>query len=358
MSNSGIFILGGAVLVAAALGGWRWLFVFFKIRPAQLTVRALGLSVSATDDEERINSVLAAFAGGFNAMITRPSWRGWQAHCASLPPRTRPFAEEGAAMGYTLRRLFRFRPDAFERDIVRPRPEFRYLYYVGLGFWSGMRNHSPRRLEKITAGLDPLHRFLCFDGYGFKVAFFDYPADPTSLRGLDAFDGYARSAAYQGVGRALWFRFVDAPERFVEQVRLLGENAVDVAAGAGLAAVFVNPDRLDVAQAWASKMPAEWQPHFHLGMCFALKARSINHLEQFEADVRKVAPPVRDAVWAAIRECDRVELLVRSENRPDAYEQWRSRVTQWMVEHLEYPLAGVRRRVERNSTIEMKGGRS
>jgi len=250
-------------------------------------------------------------------------------------------------MGYTLRRLFVFSPEAFERDVVKRRPEFRYLYYVGLGFWSGMRNHAARKVEALTARLDPMHRFLCFDGYGFKVAFFDHPKDESALRLLDAFGGYARSAAYQGVGRAFWFRFMDDPERFVAQGRSLGENAADVAAGAGLAAVFVNPDRFEFAQTWASKMPAEWQSPFHLGMCFALKARSINDLDQFEVDVARLPGAVQGAVWASIRECDRVELLVRSEKRPDGYREWRSRVARWMDEHIEYPIRAVRSTADR-----------
>src|SRR3990167_6209200 len=83
-------------------------------------------------------------------MITRPSTAGWRGYCESLPALTRPFAEEGAAMGHTLRRLFFYSPTAFEGDVVRPRPEFRYLYYVGLGFWSGMRNHDAHRLTEVT----------------------------------------------------------------------------------------------------------------------------------------------------------------------------------------------------------------
>lgn len=342
-------LLAGVLLV---LGVWRFLFRAFAIRPGSLTVESESLLVRNPADVARINSIFSSFGGGFNAMIARPTWRGWQAYCESQPPRTRPFAEEGAAMGYTLRKLFLYSPKAFERDIVKPRPEFRYLYYVGLGFWSGMRNHAPRKVERMSEGLDPMHRFLCFDGYGFKVAFFDHPKDSQALSRLDSFGGYARNAAYQGVGRAFWFRFHDDPERFVAEASRFGELAVDVAAGAGLASVFVNPDRLEFAQRWASKMPSAWQPHFHLGMCFALKARSINDLDAFEADVERLPKATKDAVWASIRECDRVELLVRSEKRPDGYREWRSRVTQWMGDHIEYPIRAVRSTADRLGEVK------
>jgi len=350
MSIAGICVI--IVALAAVTGWWRYVFAAWAIRSPQMRVDRLGLLVSAPADVERVNSILGSFAGGFNTMIARPSANAWKEYCESLPALNRPFAEEGAAMGYTLRGLFLYSPAAFEAAIVRPRPEFRYLHYVGLGFWSGMRNHDARRLAQVVAGLDPLHGQLCYDGYGFKHAFFDYPKDETILRKLDALEGYARNAAYQGVGRALWFRFMDRPDLFVERVSRFGDFAVDAAAGAGLAMVFVNPDRMEVARAWAAKMPAEWRPQVHLGMCFGLKARSINNVEQFERDTAGLDSKVKEAIFASIRECDRIELLVRAELRADGYPQWRTRVMQWMVDHVEYPLAGLKESQRVTSTVQ------
>ena len=352
------------VALAVVTGWWRYVFAAWAIRPQKMRVDRLGLLVSTPADVERVNSILESFAGGFNAMTARPSATAWKSYCESLPTLNRPFAEEGAAMGYALRGLFSYSPAAFEADIVRPRPEYRYLHYVGLGFWSGMRNHGAPRLTQVTTGLDPLHGYLCYDGYGFKHAFFDYPNDETSLRKLDLLEGYARNAAYQGVGRALWFRFMDRPDLFVEHVSRFGDYALDAAAGAGLAMVFVNPDRMEVARAWAAKMPSQWQPHVHLGMCFGAKARSINNVEQFERDTAGLGAQVKDAIFASIRECDRIELLVRAERRQplaqkltglladDGYRQWRTRVTQWMVDHVEYPLAGLKTSQKLTSKVE------
>ena len=90
------------------------------------------------------------------------------------------------------------------------------------------------------------------------------------------------------------------------------------------------------------KLPASWRPHYHLGMCFGLKARSINDLDRFERDMTRLEPRVREAVYASIRECDRIELLVRSEQSENGYHVWRNRVTNWMASRIEYPLASVR----------------
>ncbi len=340
-----------AVVVALTTGLWRRAFIMFGIRPGRMTVERLGLMVSSPSDVTRVNTILRSFAGGFNTMITARSYSACRGHCDSLPVLYQPFAQEGLAMGYVLRQLFRFDSATFEERLVKVRPEFRYLYYVGLGFWSGMRNHDPQRLARWVKDLDPLHGCLCYDGYGFKRAFFDYPRSDQSLRRLDDFAGYAKNAAYQGVGRAFFFLYMQRPDLLVEQIGKLGAYAEDAAAGTGLAAAFVNPDRLELARELATRLPKQWHAHFHLGMCFGLKARAINYVEQFERDMARMSSRVQEAVYASVRECDRVELLVRSEQAPDAYRRWRSRVTEWMSAHIEYPLAGVR-----ESTSEIPGG--
>lgn len=337
-----VWALALAVALLIVTGWWRLAFVAFAIRPSRMTVDRLGLSVTSPRDVERVDTILASFAGGFNAMIAAPSSRAWRAYCDSLPALYRPFAYEGAAMGYTLRHLFRYRPDEFEDRIVKPLPEYRYLYYVGLGFWSGMRRHDATAMSRVVEALDPMHRYLCYDGYGFKHAFFDYPNDPNGLRPLDSLEGYARNAACQGVGRAFFFLYMAEPETLVEQVGKLGVYAADAAAGVGLAAAFINPDRLEVARELGARLPSNWHDHYHLGMCFGLKARSINDVDRFEQDMGRTEAGVREAVFASIRECDRVERLTRSEQGENGYRRWRERVTEWMAGHIDYPLAGLR----------------
>lgn len=317
-----------------------------------MTVEKLDLRVRGEDNVVRVNSILAHFLGGFKQMISRPGPMQWKRDADTLPSLYRPFWHEGAAMGYTLRHLFRYDAASFERQIVRPNPEFRYLYYVGLGFWSGMRNHSPAKVMEIAERLDSMHRYLVFDGYGFKLAFFDHPQERAALRPLDELAGYARNAAYQGVGRALYFRYMSEPELMMEEIRRLDDAATDAAAGVGLAAVFVNPDRLHVAQELGRFVPAEWQPHYHLGMCFGLKARSINDVDEFERNMGLASRVVSEAVGVSVRECDRVELLARDEKRPDGYQQWRRRVTEWLSANVEYPMAGVKAKVATSTSTK------
>jgi len=306
-----------------------------------MTVARLGLGVENPESVARVDGILRHFLGGFNSAITARSIRDASAACDAVPVLYRPFAHEGLAMGYTLHKFFRYDPAAFESAVVRPKPEYRYLYYVGLGFWSGMRKHSAEHVERVARDLDPLHRYLCFDGYGFKHAFFDYPRSADGLRRLDALTGYARNAAYQGVGRAFFFLFMDRPAELVARIRSLGAFANDAAAGVGLAMAFVNPDRLDAAFAMAEALPSEWHRDVHLGLCFGLKARSINDLSAFEQNIAGLSAEVRNAIWSSIRECDRIELLVRAESGNDRYRRWRERVTDWMEANIRYPLQSV-----------------
>ena len=332
---------GLVVVVLAATGWWRAMFVVVAIRRGRMTIERLGFTVHSPSDVQRVNGILSSFSGGFNAMITRPSESGWAAYCDSLPVLYRPFAHEGAAMGHTLRRLLRYDPAVFEVQVVGPHPGFRYLHYVGLGFWSGMRKHDPRRVMGVVGGLDPLHGWLCYDGYGFKHGFFDYLRDPGCFSRFDGFDEAARHVAYQGVGRSFWFVFMGDHDALIEHIGRLGGYACDGAGGLGLAAVFVYPDRLEIAQELGRKLPTEWHDDFHLGMCFGLKARSINDEGQFARDVGRLDAGVGEAIWAAIGACDEAEREVRSEGGADSYRRWRGRVRQWMAGHLEYPLAGV-----------------
>ena len=194
-----IAIVAGVGLVLAVLavaGWWRLLLRPFGIRASSMTVKRLGLMVSQPEDVQRINSLLESFSGGFNAMIGRPSVRAARRYCDALPSLFQPFAQEGLAMGYGLRRLWGATPERFEDEVVRVSPGFCYLHYVGLGFWSGMRRHSAARLAEVVARLDPLHGYLCYDGYGFKHAFFDYrERGEDGFKDLDRLEGYARNTA-------------------------------------------------------------------------------------------------------------------------------------------------------------------
>jgi len=349
MSQSILFIF--ALLTPAIAcgliitGHWRMVFALFRVQARAMTWERRGLRVRDAESRDRVNAILRTFVEAFNVMITARNSATWQTYCESRPPLLRAFAEEGIAMGYRLRRMGLWNARAFEQALVAPRKAFAYLHYVGLGFWSGMRKHSPQQVAATAAPLDALHRYLCFDGYGFQRAFFDAPQDPRALDTLMQLPGYAANAAFQGVGRALWFRYMDDHEALITAMEALGLYAADGAAGAGLAATFVNPDRMHIAMELGRKLPAHLQPHFHLGMCFACKARDLNDPEWFSASLGKASRELRAAIRASIAACDRIENEVRAELPVEPYGEWRRRMTDWLTQSIEFPMAAVQSHV-------------
>lgn len=362
-----IVVAIGIAVVAAVTGVWRLAFTPFRIPKRQLTIPRLGLCVHEPARVERVGSVLDTFARGFNSMLTARTPDAALREIEQFPTLYRPFAEEGLAMGYVPRNLFRFRPTDFERRIVEQRDEHCYLHYVGVGFWFGLRNVDPAHVVQRTSGLDPLHEYLVFDGYGFARAFFEYPKNDHALERLLEFPGYARNAAFQGVGRAFCFLYLEDHRKLVEHIQRYPRHSADVAAGIGLASVFIFPDQPELARTIGRSMPAECRPHFHLGMCFGWKARARSNAPAFDRWLSILCPASAESIRQAIAECDRVEQQVRRSLVPAdrapktdrfqrtgkpcgfdddvqnicGYRTWRQRVTVWLEKNVEFPFLGL-----------------
>jgi hypothetical protein len=308
-----------------------------------MTVSALGFHVHDPADVATVENICGAFAGGFNMMLTAKSRRrGWE-FSDSQPMFLRPFAEEGAAMAYPLRDMFRFTPERFERDVVARRAQYAYLHYVGLGFWHAMRNSAPQKVGRIVSRLDPLHGMLCWDGYGFKVGFFDYERDPSAVGRLAEITGYARHVAHQGLGRSLWFRYLGDPNRLIEALESLGPFAPDAASGVGLASTFASINRPAQAFRLVEQFPEVWRGHALLGMTFGYKARALCSPEFFDCKIATLDQERRGAIRAAVAQCDLVESQVGREGGSDGYRRWRDRLIEWLEEHVEYPFAALHR---------------
>ncbi len=327
-----------AVVVAVVSGWWRVAMRPFTINADTMTVSTLGFRVTQEADIDRVHGICQSFAGGFNAMIASRSPTAWSEFSDAQPLTYRPFADEGAAMGYPLRKLGRFSAAGFERDVVKFRPSYAYLHYVGLGFWYAMRRREPQRLARLVEQLDPLHGMLCWDGYGFQQGFFDSGEESRYTWRFTRIHGYARNVAYQGLGRSLWFRYMDAPSELNALLRSFDEYAADAASGVGLASVFAVFDRPERGLAFIEEMPDEWHADIMLGMCFAYKARSLCDGQQFDRTIDKLDVKRREAIRAAVEACDAIESKVRrSCDRADGYRTWRRELSDWLNQHVAYP---------------------
>lgn len=215
--------------------------------PGEIARRSAGFALRQPEDRERLDRLGAAFIAGYNAMLRDAPLRDIAAEGGAVAARERPFFFEGAAMGYLPRGWLDGRASArhAQADLLGMHPAYLYLYYVGLGFWHALR--YPRRPESIEAmrdHLDPVLLPLCYDGFGFKVGFFDALRRPEARRVLERCPPGRRAAAEQGFGRALFFVHRDDEPAFRRAADAMeGRHRLDLETGRSLALAFSGVDR-------------------------------------------------------------------------------------------------------------------
>ncbi len=248
--------------------------------PGEVARRTDTFRIRTREGRALARGVGEAFIGGFNTMISAPGLAEVSAAGHAVTPHFRPFFFEGAAMGYLPRGWVHAgvsRHDA-EAALLSLDPAFRYLYYVGLGFWFAMRRARPDALIRMQPHLDPMHFPLCFDGYGFQIAFYDNGADPATLRRIRGAPAAFLPAVHQGYGRALHFVFMDDPEGFDRFVAAAPPvRRADLECGRALALGFTRCDRPATLIAHLESARDEETLGARLaGLTWALTARHMN----------------------------------------------------------------------------------
>jgi hypothetical protein len=224
----------------------------------------------------------------------------------------------------------------FEIAMQSLNPNYLYLHYVGFGFWHGMlaKVGGARLLTRRVGQLHPIYRYLCFDGYGFKLGFFDYcrggrPCQPGGVSVPAHFQGYARQAVFQGLGRSLWFVFMDDVERLIATIESWDEAyRGDGFGGLGLAVAFTHADDLDFAFDFVAHVPEAYRGEYWLGVTFACAARRMNDADYFAGAAQRLDASRQEAVWRALQVCD--DCFAQASQGNDGYANWR----RWVVERL------------------------
>lgn len=267
---------------------------------------------------ERLTAVGRTFIEGYNA-----AWRlgapELAAHLAGVTPPLRGFAHEGAAMALMLGDVLvpwrRSRWTEFSAGIAEPHV---YLALVGAG-WAFARLG---RVRPNFAALDPLLRWLIFDGCGFHDAYFR-PRRTVRLQRRSRRARAAPAIYDQGVGRALWFVEGADPDAIA---RTIGGFAfarrADLWSGAGLAATYAGGAGGQALQRLRT-CATGFELHLAQGSAFAAKARerAASVDAQCELAVRALcgctAAEAALATDAAAAELD-------DRTARDAYERWRA----------------------------------
>lgn len=214
-----------------------------------------------------LENVGGAFIAGYNAAITSGHLEDVIGHVAGVSQAEKGFAIEGAAMGIAILDAFPFRTPLLPACIEAFRKDFTYLVHVGAG-WSLAR--VPWRKHEVLGALDPIHKWLAFDGLGFHDTYFSYRRHADRRRNLV---GYSSKAYDQGVGRGLWFiaggSVADATGRILAHPA--GRQS-DLWSGLGLAMAYAGPVRSDdLVSTYQSAGPNA--VHYAQGIAFACEAR-------------------------------------------------------------------------------------
>lgn len=240
-----------------------------------------------------------AFLGGYNAVIT--AGRPAQAlRDMTIPAGERGFAVEGAAMATVLLDLLSVARGRRTRQLLEMEGErYRHLIHFGAGFafgrlrWRGWMG---------LGALDPMLRWLAFDGTGFSVAAL---GDDQQVRALaeHRFRCDTRChVRHQGTGRALWFIESAEPARIAERISTFpAHHHGDLWSGVAFAATLAGggtPADVDLLTGLAG---ADW-PHLAQGAAFAAEVcRQAGHSQDSaESVVRTLTgvPLAEAAAWS------------------------------------------------------------
>src|SRR5262249_53753084 len=153
----------------------------------------------------------------------------------------------------------------------------------------------PRRpvsIERLADHVNPIYLPLCYDGYGFKVGFFDYPRFHHARRHLLRCPPHRPAAAYQGFGRALFFVYMEDEVSYrLERDAVPIEHRYDLEQGRSLAIAFTGVDRPVVLAAHVAAARDETERRARLlGVTWALTAREMSDAPHFRRCVAQ-APP-------------------------------------------------------------------
>ncbi len=311
--------------------------------PREVERRARRFAIRTVEGSRLVARLGEAFLEGFNVTLLARDLAQVRRRGQEVEAHFRPFFFEGAAMGYLPRAWLRGEdgPARAERDLLEMDPAFRYLYYVGLGVWRGIRHpRRARSLERLAPHLDPIYLPLCADGFGFKAAFFGAPSAARLQALARRCPEPLRPALRQGFGRALYFVHMHDEEAFRRtQAALPADQRPDLAFGRALALGFTGVDRPQLLMEHVASAPDAADRGARLtGITWALTARRTTDADYLAQCLRAASPADRELL-------ERLPMLCAAALEESAsYAQWQERTLAAALRAHEEALAAAGRR--------------
>lgn len=276
----------------------------------------------------RLERVGASFLAGYHAALADEGQEALAERLSAVDPGVRGFAFEGAGMGLELLDRFALRGgDRLLRFLGGVGAPHRYTIHVGAG-WAMAR--TPFGLRGRVRRLDPLLRWLAYDGYGFHEGYFHWPSYRAGRPAPRRLGGYARRAFDQGLGRSLWFvagadagRIASAITGFEEARR------ADLWSGVGLACAYAGGATRSGIVA-LREMAGRYAPHLAQGAAFAAAARRTASNLECHTELACSLLCEKSAEEAS-RATDTALRHLPPDGATPAYEVWRARVRQLLT---------------------------
>jgi hypothetical protein len=293
------------------------------LSPAEASFRRRGFQSRNDVARTRLEGIGRTFILGYNHALGAPDPTTLGDQLGRIAAADRGFAYEGAAMALTLLDLLTpWRKCRLADLLAGPGRDHAYMVHVGAG-WALAR--LSRGARDIPTVLDPLLRWLAFDGYGFHEGYFHSAAVFREHHRPRRLAGYALRVFDQGLGRSLWFAEgadVERVARTLESFPL--ERRADLWSGVGLAAAYaggVEEHHLSLLRGLAG----DYNPHLAQGAAFAAKARERAGGPATHTDRACRVFCGSSAAIAAVATDEALNALRGDAELPD-YEIWRRRI--------------------------------
>ncbi len=288
--------------------------------------RAFQSSLAGVPDgpmRRRMEAIARGFSEGFHAALEEPRASPLAARLAQGELELQVFAYEGAGLGLALLDAAtpwrRHRLRDFIAGAGSPQA---YMLYVGAGWLLGRLPVSQRW---FLSGLDPILRWLAFDGLGFHEAFFHRRRIVERTRAPRRISRSALRSFDAGVGRRLWL----IPRPDASYIAPLvaafptGRHG-DLWTGVGEACAMAG-GRDGAAIEEVRRAAGPYAPHLSLGACFAAEARARAGIPSPYTDLACRRLCRMDSADAAAVARVTMEDLPPDGETP-AFEVWRERV--------------------------------
>jgi hypothetical protein len=228
-------------------------------------------------------NVLKIFRRGCEIGLKGYPYDMFQKESQSLPWNIRAFFNEGHAMGAAGRAACLLRQNP---ETKMTSTNYQVMRFVGYGFWNGVAATYPvpriseRHSYWSEINMFPKYGLLMPNGYGFALVLFRGNFDQHLKRRLLAIeDEQRRNAVFHGVGRVLWFLYLNNFDALKSVLEEHDDVAEPLAIGLGLAIAFTQVAAPEKILQALDQFPDSHRMHLIRGVGIALQVHANNDPE-------------------------------------------------------------------------------